>query len=369
MRTYWICDTRSGAKLAQVMPSAGSFKRVLCGSGSGEHTFRLGFGKRTREQWRALTQPWARTLAIDEDGVVIYAGIIAKRPYKWKVWQIKVTHVDVREIFRRRFPFGVKSYWENLNTLPGKLVLTNLSQRAVVARILQESLVGPFPTYSLPIVLPSATEAGSVTVTYENYLLRTTFDLLEDIQNMDRGPDIDFVPRWSTSNTLEWVAEVGTPSVPHLTKGSIDFNLTVRDPKLFDVTYDEDATDQLTGIFSVGTGSEVDMAVGGDGMGYSATTPALDVVQRNKAEANPDILASFSRAGLTTLAHPTVQIGVSMNSVAERNLATMPVGTMLRINFKDDPWIPDGWKETRAISYSGDMSKKVSFETQPLVGA
>lgn len=368
-RTYWICDTRTGAKLARVLPSAGFFKRVLCGSGSGEHTFRLGFGKRTREQWRALTQPWARSLVIEEDGVVVYAGLISKRRHKWKVWAFTVSHVDMRELFRRRFPFGVNSYWAVQNVTPGKLVITGKSQRAVVGKLMQQSLVGPYDTWSLPIVYPNPEESGPITVTFENYLLRSTYDLFEDIQNTDGGPDIDFVPRWSAGGTLEWFLEVGTPSAPYITKPQKTFNATVAEPALFDVTYDEDATDQLTGIFSVGAGSEALTAVGGTGLGNSATVPAMDIVETHKAETSTDALASLSAAGLLTLGHPTVQIGMSMLESTKRNLGTMPVGTMMHTYYQDEPWIPDGWIDTQIIAYSGDMTKKVTFETQPLVGA
>lgn len=369
MRRYWICDTRTGNKLARVIPSAGSFKRVLCGSGSGQHTFRLGFGKRSRDQWRDLTRPWARSLVIEEDGVVIYSGLIAKRTHKWKFWAFSISHIDMRELFRRRFPFGVRGYWLVDNVTPGKLVITGKSQRAVVGKLMEQSLLGPFGIWSLPILYPDPNEAGPISVTFENYLLRSTFDLFEDIQNLDGGPDIDFVPRWSAANTVEYVLEVGTAAAPYLKKGTKTFNMTVANHGLSDVTYDEDATDQLTGIFSVGAGSEALTAVGGNGLGDSATIPALDIVETHKAETSTDVLASLSTAGLRTLGHPTVQIGMSMLETPRRNLATMPVGTMLRTYFKNEPWIPDGWIETQVLTYSGDMTKKVNFETQPLIGA
>jgi len=369
MRAYWLCDARTGDKLARVMPSDGAFKRVLCGSGSGHHTFRLGIGKRTRNQWRALTQPWARALLIEEDGQAIYVGLIAKRPYKWKVWSITITHVDYREVFRRRYPFGIKSYWaDELLRIPGKLVITGKSWRAVAAIVARECLLGPTNTYSLPIVLPSTTEAGDATVTYENYLFRSGYDIFEDIQNLDGGPDIDFRPRL-TSTGFELVMDVGSVPTPHLIKQSADFNMTVPHPVLLDVSYDEDATNQLTGIFSVGAGSEVDMAVGGRGFDEASTIPALDVVETHKAESDIPRLAALSAAALPVLGQPTVQVDFSLVSTAKHNAATMPVGSMARMYFKDDPWIPDGWTEARVIAVAGSTGRKIQFETQPLVGA
>jgi hypothetical protein len=369
VRTYWIADTRSGVYQAQMFPKDGSFKRVLCGSGSGEHIFQLGSGRRTRAQWRALTRPWARTLVVEEDGVIVYAGVIAKRPHKWRSHEFKITHVDIREIFRRRFPFGVAAYWAVFNVIPGKLVITGKSQRAVVAKLVEQSLLGPFATYSLPITIPSTEEAGPITVTYENYLLRSTFDLLDDIQSAQNGPDIDLPPR-KVDGKLTWDLDVALPGAPQLVKGSFDFNMTVTEPALFDVSYDEDASDQLTGIYSAGSGSEVDMALGGNGIGNDATIPAIDIVQNYKAEDNKAKLQSYSEAGLVALTHPVIQINASLMSTAKHNLATMPVGTITRMYFRDDEWIPvDGWIEPRIIAYSADMTSTIKVQTQPLVGA
>jgi hypothetical protein len=367
MRSYWIADTRTGVYQARVFPAAGAFQRVLCGSGSGEHTFRLR-GRRNKAQWRALTRPWARSLVIEEDGVIIYSGVISKRPHQWRSGRVKLRHVDIREIFRRRFPFGISGYWKVTNVTPGELAIVNKSQRAVVARVFQQGLEGPYNIWSLPINLFHLDEAGDVTVTYPNYMLKSVFDIAEDIQNLLDGPDIDLAPR-KIDGRLTYDLVVGTPEAPQITGPDVFFNMTVREPALYEMDFDEDATDQGTGIFSLGGGSEADQAIGGNGIGDAATIPALDIVQTHKTEFDNDTLKSYSDAALIAYTHPVIQISASLNSTPSKNLATIPVSSMIEMYFGDDDWVPDEKLTMRVITYSGDMTKKVKFEMQPLVGA
>jgi hypothetical protein len=368
MRSHFIADTRTGEYLARVSPRTGTFQRVLCGSGSGEHTFHLR-GRRNKVQWRALTRPWARSLVIEEDGVIIYAGVISKRPHQWRSGMVKLNHVDIREIFRRRFPFGSAGYWLVQNVTPGKLVITGKSQAAVVAKVFQMGLTGPYSTWPLPINVYNVDEAGPVTVTYPNYMLKSVFDIVEDIQNLHDGPDVDLAPR-KVDGRLTWDLVVGTPAAPQITAGHAYFNMTVREPALIEMNFDEDATDQLTGILSLGGGSEEAQSIGGNGIGEAATIPAMDIVQTHKTEFSNDVLKSYSDAALVALTHPVIQISASLMSTPRRNLATMPVGTMVEMYFGDnDDWVPEPTLNMRVITYRGDMTRKVSFEMQPLVGA
>lgn len=367
-RQYWIVDTRTGDYIARVSPIKGMFQRVLCGSGSGEHTFRLR-GRRSKAQWRALTRPWARSLVIEEGGVIIYAGVISKRPHQWRSGIVKLQHVDAREMFRRRFPFGVLGYWLIDNVMPGKLEIVGKSQRAAIAKVFQQGLVGPYSTWPLPINLFNIDEAGPVTVTYENYMLKSVFDIAEDIQNLNNGPDIDLAPR-KVGGRLTYDLIVGTPAAPQITAGNVYFNMTVREPALIEVNFDEDATDQLTGVLSLGGGSEAAQAIGGSGLGEAATIPAMDIIQTHKTEFDNGTLKSYSDAALVALTHPVIQISASLVSTQTRNLATMPVGTMVEMYFGDnDDWIPEPTLNMRVITCRGDMTRKVSFEMQPLVGA
>lgn len=357
-----IYDTRTGVGQLQVFPSAGSWSRVLNASGQGSFTFQLGDRKLSRATWRDLTTPWARTVVLDRGGTIVYAGVITGRPFNRDKQELTLQTVDIRDIFQHRYPFGVTSYWaDEAAHVPGKLVLTNLSYAAIAANVVAQGLIGPRGNYSLPIVLPSTTEAGGISKTYYNYNLVTVFDILDEIQKADSGPDIDFEPRSSTSGTLEWLMRVG------VTGPTFEWNLTGKEPGLTGVTVGEDATKQADGVFSVGQGSEADMRVGG--VGLPITTPALDMVQTHKTVDSEPELAGYSTAALQTLNLPTITWDGSFMAGEYPTVEKLQLGATIRIYLKGDPWLADGWQSYRLIGYSGDMSETIKLTVQPVGGA
>lgn len=356
--SFWVCDTRTGVKQLQLTPASGSWSRKLNASGSGSHVFQLAPGDGI--PWRSLVVPWSRTIVVCRHDIPVYAGVIQNSVYDQPTMTLTVNHTDIRDIFAKRYPFGTAGYWSNAptDTIPGALVCTNLSLRAIAAAVVGAAVVGPFATYSLPIVLPSATEAGSASMTFQNYNFVAVADALTTIQAL--GPDIDFQPSWSASNTLQWTMRTGTPTVPAMTGSVFEWNMSTPKPALAALSVTVDGGKQLTGQFTVGTGSEQDMVVGGIGLGLAATIPALDIVNNQKSIDNAPALAAYSTAALAAYSAPTTQwaAGILANDPVAP-VETLLLGSTFRMFFEGDPWIPDGWASCRLIGYAGDMTETI----------
>ena len=354
--TYEIVDTRSGVRQSRVFPASGSWKRVLNGSGSGQHTFQLGDRAMTRESWRALTNPWTRTLVVCRNGLPVYAGLITSRPYDYDTTTLTVHHSDIRFLLSSRFPFGVTSYHG------GTLVCTSLSLRSIAGRVVQAGLLGPRDTYPLPIVLPTLTEVGSVSRTYDAWNFQTVADALDDLQKTDGGPDIDFEPRWSTTGTLEYVMRTGTPATPLLGGNLFDFNMAGTEPPLTGVGVLEDGSAQVSGVFILGQGSEADMIVGGipAGTELPGIIPARDVTQAFKTVTTEAAAGAMAVAASAALYGLTKQWDFKMVANDAVPIESLRLGSTLRLNFLNDPWIADGWSSLRLIGLSGDMSETVT---------
>ena len=370
--SFWVCDTRTGVKQLQVFPSGGSFGRTLNAAGQGgSDTFPLAASKLSRAQWKDLTTPWRRTLVRCWDGVPVYAGVITGRSYDRDTKTLTVRHADIRALLAKRFPFGVNSYYANgVSGAPGKLVLTNLSLRAIAANVVQQGLIGPHPIYSLPIVFPTLSEPGPYSRTYFNYNFATVPSALQELQDVDGGPDIDFAPRWSASGTLEWEMRAGTPATPALTGGTFEFNLTSEECPLTHVNVDEDGSKQVNGMFTIGAGSEEDMRVAGRGIGdYGETIfPALDGTQSLKDIDDLNTLSLHSFSAINVQQNPTKQWGMSLLASGYPGLNRLTLGSTLRVYSKDDPWIDDGYASLRLIGFSGDMTENITLDVQPIGG-
>lgn len=358
-------STRPGEKQLAVEAESGSWGRSLNMSDSGSHVFPLAATEIPRQTWYELTTPWDRTIVQCWNGVPVYAGLITGRDYNWATKKLTIKSTDIRSMFLARYPFGVNSYWSDVaETIPGRLVLTNLSWRAIAANIVEQGLLGPTSRYALPIVLPSRTESGPHSLTVENFNFRKVADLLDEIQSMDGGPDIEFAPRWSpTTGRLEWVMRTGTPAAPAMTGGKFEFNLTAAKSGLAGFSINEDAMKQVTGVFGVGEGSGADMVVGGTPGVFADDIPARDEVVNYRTAKNRQEASSLAREHVAAHRRSTWEPSFSVRA-SEVDPTSLVLGSEIGIYDKGDPWNPDGWQRYRLTGISGGVDEQISLTVQ-----
>lgn len=361
-----LVETRTGALVCPVFPTTASWSRLLNISGRGSSTFQLGIPALPIDYY-AYTRLWAYSIVYFWDGNPIYWGVITSRRYDKATQKLTVRHADIRKIFTRRYPFGVASYWaDEPNHIPGSLVLTDRSLRGIAQNVVKAGLEGPSDIYSLPIVQAFLTETGSHSRTYWNYHFQTVADILEDLQNIDGGPDIDFEPELGGSG-VQLRMRTGTPSQPSISGSTFDFAMSAPLQRLEDLSLEEDGEMQLTGQFGIGQGSERDMRVGGAGIAGAATIPALDFAEEYKTESSEPILALYGLAAVKTNEYPTRQYEMSFRASTDPGLAALRLGSLLDLHWSTDPFVPDGKATVRVISMSGDESENVTLDVQTWV--
>lgn len=366
----WICETRTGAKLVRVPEAEGKFSHRLSGGTGGSSEFVItkvtdsaaaGYSVLRDD---ALTLPWATTLVRCWNDVPKYAGLIEADGFNDDDQTLTLTHVDIDTFLGdSRYPFGVTSYWaDEPNHVPGALVIAGKNYSAAVAKVVEQGLLGPSAIYSLPIVLPSTATAGAFSSTYHNYNFQNVGDILADFRAL--GVDIEFEPRWSSSDTLEWVLRVGTDASPSLVGDVFEFNQTAAKRRLTGVRYKRDGKMQLTGQFGIGAGSEALMRVGGDGIGGASTIPARDAAEFYKTETSEVRLAAYGSAAVAAQELPTKQWEMSMLAGEEPGLENVRLGSIFRMFWKGSPRIPDGSSDVRVIGLSFDESDRVVIDAQ-----
>lgn len=365
MLSHWLCNFRTGERLLEIRPSERNWARALNVAEGGSHVWDLSNRAVPRSTAWNLTTPWDRVLVMCWNDKPFYAGVITGRPYDWNTKRVTLNHTDVRSVFTGRYPFGVNSYWADPSeTIPGRLVLSNLSLRAIAANVIEQGLMGPVPIYGAPIWRTSTTEPGPHSRVYENFNFQKVADILDELQNADGGPDIEFAPQWSPSTgLLEWIMRAGSPAAPALTGGTISFNLTAEKSGLSDFTIDEDALNQVTGVFGVGEGSGADMIVGGTPGLAIADIPARDdVVNYRNAKSNAEassLATEHVKAHWKATWQPSFAVQMS-----DFDPTTLVLGSKVSIYDKDDPWNPDGWQDYRLVKISGSSDDKVILTVQ-----
>src|SRR6185312_10016652 len=112
-------------------------------------------------------------------------------------------------------------------------------------------------------------------------------------------------------------------------------------PALTNVHKRVDGNAMVTGVFTVGEGSEQDMLVVGAGLG-TAAGPARDVMQPAKALNDVTLAGGQSTAALARNRYPVTQWSFDLVAGGSPEVALMRIGSTIRLQFSGDYREPDG---------------------------
>lgn len=290
--SYWIVNTMTGEKQLEVRPDSGTCRTSLTGVGSGEHTFRLRDASDPipRATVRDLFLSWIRTLVVCWDDQPVYAGVIVGGRWNRSTGVLTVRHRELRAILSKRFGWKVTTY-PTVTGLAWNWKVTGKSLRGLVRAVAQRMFLSvPGDNWHLPVVLP-ADESGSKEFEEWAFNLRSGEQMLSDLQDTDGGPDVYLRPRWSSSSKHEWVLDIGSPL---LSGGTVERVIPAVDGGVLDYVVDLDASDQWSGAFALGEGSEQDMKVGL--AGSLPGTPIPDMDTKFAAKGAATTASAFAQA-------------------------------------------------------------------------
>lgn len=356
MWSFVICDSLTGARQLAVSPSGGSWRTgVNANVGTGEHSFQLrDRGGLSPAVWRGLVRPWARTLVVCWDGDPVYAGLISGHEYDRDTGVLNVSHQEFRAVLSRRLVSSGVSYSAASAFEVTAKSLRGMA-RAIVARY---TIRNPGDGFTFPVVLPSD-EAGGESRRWPFYEFATAEDMLAEIQDTDGGPDVYFRPRWSSSGSLEWVIEVGSPA---LSGPTVEWVLGAQESPAIGVRQVTDARATLTGVVGIGKGTEQDMVLGFAGA-LGSFPVWLDATRSFKSVDVAAQLDALALGELRAVEQPTRQLRVS-SAPARFAFPGARVGATVRLLVSGDHFIEDGTHVQRVIGLAGDMGSTIRLETQ-----
>lgn len=358
--SYWLCDSQSGQKMAEIELTSNKWSRRLAGGQDGTAIAPVTSDEKQLVLHDPSTYvPWSTTLVTCWDSQPQFSGLVKRSRRKGNSLTLEM--VDLETFLKDRYPHGVTSYWaDEENHIPGELVITGKSYEAAVGKVVEQSLLGPSSAYPMPVALPSLSTAGPFTKTFYNYHWESLPDVLSFFRAL--GVEVDFRPRWSEGDTHEWELRVGAPTVG-LSGPSIDFVMNASELQLEDVEFMVDGENQITGHFGVGEGSERLMRVGGDGLFEAATIPARDAVENYPNERDESVLASLGTAAVAAQSAPARFWNDIVLQLDTFDISLLQLGSQFRFHYGlDKPGFPPGWHSTRVIGLSGTDARSVSVD-------
>ncbi|GAA2230278.1 hypothetical protein N1031_06955 [Herbiconiux moechotypicola] len=340
----------------QEYPSASTWATRLNGFDTGSTTFQLGASKLTRADWHELIDPWRRTVEVCWDDQIVYSGLMMGTTYDRSAATLTVASAEVRTILARRMLFPIGGY------ATGTKNFTSRTLRGLIFEILQLATQGdPSVVWRLPFSFDGlSAEIGPEARTYFAYLFENAEKLITDLQDADGGPDVHFQARWASDLRREWLVRLGSPK---LSGPARSFTTVGRAPTALNVQETLDGTQMVTGIFLAGAGSEEDML-----HGEAATVaapggyPSLDVVRQAKKLTDQSQLNVRAAAERDAFRLPTKQL--SFDVLARDFLPDGVPGSPVALWDEGDFWLPDGQNYQRCIGMRGDLSERITLDTQ-----
>lgn len=293
----------------------------------------------------ALT-PVDRCLVVEHDGVVLYAGVIWEDDYDNDTRTLTVSHEDIWSLLELRL-IAADRTGEGIPAW--KQTYSDLAYDTIIKRIIQLATTGAGRT--IPIQY-EADYPGIRSRTYYGYNLDLAVDAITEIMNIQTGPDVDLRPEWGPGNTLQWTLRTGNMNPDSQT---IEVVVGADQSAVKGLKCKRSGRELATRVMGVGEGTGKDIKV------RSATRSGALQVERVEQAKNIKSLGELqsfaegeisARTGLIT----QYSMDLNINSPVIKNLWSLKPGAFLRWYTKGNPAIPDGWKTSTIIEYSGDTT-------------
>lgn len=322
--------------------------------------------------------PWRCFLAaITDDGKVLQAGPILPHNYSDATGVLRLSAIGLRGIFARRFLMPVLASGAN----PAEAVMTwsNLSLGTIAKRMVQ--LAMSHDGGSLPIDL-QVDQVGSNTRTFYGYELGRISDRLQQIEDVENGPDLAFEPYLTGGGRIDrvrWRMRFGTNVTPELSQAPAADHIwdrtTKRTPIVsLDVDLDTDEMGDRAWVTGQGSEKQLLMAMYQDrslrGQGY----PLLEVDESRPSVSRTTTLNSHTRALLRRSGRPwqlwRMVVRARPDGLPDGTpaLGAYRVGDWVRVVVGDNhPYIPSrtGYYRTRIMSISGSYADQVTLVLAP----
>ncbi len=282
-----------------------------------------------------------------------------------------------------------KGFWENLNRRlchsrgwnPAAARITDASADLTINDSLPNIARGIAdhatsmtyrPGSALPLDLPTPTPAGTNTRTYHGYEMAFAGQRLQELTQVDGGPDVLFQPYLTVIGGFRFIRHRMLIGNPWLTQPGVPLLFDYRS-NLVKLTIAGDGSDQANTAFVKGTGNEAGQLYGysSDNSLVSAGWPMLDMVDSGHTSASDQTtLDSWASADVALYNSQPEQWQATVLADAEPRLGSYLPGHFADYSVKNHHWLKNGKYSYRILGVSnGPERDKVLHQLQAVRGS
>lgn len=248
------------------------------------------------------------------------------------------------------------------------LTYSGLSLHSIAKSIVQDNCTRF--GMSLPVDFPT-TITGTATRTYPVYDLATAGQRLQEITQVDQGPDIDFAPYFDPSNPgyVRWNMLIGNPTLAQLGLNYYwDYGSSLET-----ITTDSDASSMASGIYVKGNSTErsTTVAYQNSTVLTSAGWPAIESIDTSHSSViDNTVLNGYATADIGLYKSPVEMWTCIVRAAEQPNFGTFNPGTYATFNVIGHRWVPDGQYTQRILGFTqGQNTGEVKLILQAIQGA
>lgn len=289
-----------------------------------------------------VIRPYQSFICLVENDVIIDGGIVTGESYSSTDRKVTWQGGGMLTYFGRRFVIPTLSGGET----PSDKTVTfeDLSLQTIMKRVVEQAQAwGVNPP---PIVFEDDV-AGSSQKTYQGADYRTVSKALQDLSELDGGPDFRFRPRIKSTDAskVEWVLETGDPEL----SAAVDhvWDLSAIAPSASAIQVDRGGDTLATHGYVTGDNGLEKIAV--DTTLTAAGYPMLEARESRSGVSVEATAQSYADAIVASGRFLTEAWRFTARRDSTPKLEDVRPGDYARLNVKGDPYIADGTYRVRVI--------------------
>ena len=361
-----IGDLLTGRKILDVPYLSASWSSELNGPGSVSATVDLRDPDVVSLGMRNAATLGKTFLAIESEGRILEAGPIWSSNYDRTDKKLTITGAGLWSYFDHR------TLLPNIGDLPvvdpatgesaehANSTWKNLHLGTIGKRMVEQSMT--WPNSALPIVFETD-KPGEHERTYKGAELPVIGQMLQNLTEVENGPDIAFLPERTPDGLgVQWRYVSGDPRIssnrPHIIDGSVP------GAAIDELTVSESASEMgALGWCSAGrSGDEAIIERAFNMASLAAGFPLMEWVDSSRSSVSVAATAlgyavELARTGSKPMSAWSVSVHTSGDG--EPRYTDYSVGDFVQFKIAGDPFIPDGKYERRIVNMSGSAGDPV----------
>lgn len=337
---YIMHDLTTNRNLLELPLFGTWFTRVLCRSGNGTASVKLGMEGYSDEEVLNATEPGRTKLYVERDGVIVWSGIVWTRTWNEQAQTLNMNLQTLESFFYVQYIESPLSY-------------TNVDQRNIVRSLI--NVMQGKPGGSIALIVPTAFSNNIVrSVDFARYDGWSFGRAIEYMVKYDQGLDYTIESRWSSADIPEDVVLIADVLGRDVNQSKVIFDYpgTVKN-----YYYPENAAKGAVSMlgFGKGEGEEMKRSSYTHQKLLDAGYPNIQQTFDNKDVSKQSVLDNQTKASAIRFKVPVVTPTIELNP---DTFGAWQMGDFVRLTIESRRF-PNGFDLTvRAIGWELTPGKK-----------